>query len=59
MQPDRLGMGGKGGGGYAEVDSEELNRTPQGTPVVAKATQRDGHVAGPSPEQPGETPVLL
>jgi len=41
------------------VDLGKLNWSPEGTPVVAKATHRDGHEAGPSPEQPSVTPVLL
>lgn len=55
MQPVRLGMAGKTGA----MQKEELNRSPGDIPVVAKATQRDGHVAGPNCEQPGETPVVL
>lgn len=57
MQLHRLGMAGKMG--TMQRHPGELNRTPQGTAVVAKTTQRVGHVAGPSPEQSRVTEVLL
>lgn len=57
MQLDRLGTAGKMG--TMQKHPGELNRTPKGTAVVAKTTQRVGHVAGPSPEQPRVTEIVL
>lgn len=41
------------------MDLGEVNRNLQGTPVVAKATKGEDHVAEQSPEQASVTPALL